>query len=153
MSIYGTVQTEITDEILLCSVLDELGLSYVYDPHGQLKYHKWQQPRRYRGRDATVVIGRLKGGLDTTAARYCGDTAFVREADGSFRVELDIAHGNAPANWQAVQNLYAVKKAERELPRGFEMDYSLDRDTGHVTGRVIPRLQTSAGPVRGGLAR
>lgn len=146
MSVYGTVQTEIDDMALLCAVLDELGLEYVYDPNGQLAYHKWHRPKQARGRDATLVIGRLNGGLDTTPRRYCGDTAFVQEPDGSFRAEIDIAHGNAPQNWQSIQNLYALKKAEQGLPYGFSLDYSLDRATGHITGEIIP------GIVAGGLA-
>lgn len=138
MSVYGTVQTDIQDMQLLCAVLDELGLQYEFDPNGQLSYHKWKTPGQARGRDATLVIGKLNGGLDTTPRRYCGDTAFVRNGDGSFRAEIDVAHGNAKVNWQSIQNLYAAKMAERALPRGFRMDYSLDRATGHVTGRVIP---------------
>lgn len=154
MSIYGQVQTEITDMSLLCQVLDELGLDYVYDPNGQLAYHKWRRANQARGNDATLVIGRLNGGLDTTPRRYCGDTAFVQNAEGGYRAEIDIAHGNAPANWQAVQNLYAAKLAQRALPRGFSFEYDLDRDTGHITGRVIPSVPTMAAvPARRGLAR
>jgi hypothetical protein len=154
MSIYGTVQTEIKDIELLCRVLDELKLDYVHDPNGQLDYHMWNRPKSTRGRDATVVIGRLNGGLDTTKARYCGDTAFVQEADGSFRAEIDIAHNNAPANWQAVQNLYAVKLAEEALPRGFDLKYTLDRETGHISGQVIPAMESAVGVMsRGGLSR
>jgi len=152
MSVYGTVQTEINDMALLCAVLDELGLRYVYDPAGKLAYHKWQMPGKARGRDATVVIGRLSGGLDTTPRRYCGDTAFVSNGDGTYRAEIDIAHGNAPANWQSIQNLYAFKLAERGLPRGFTMSYELDRNTGHVTGEIIP-AQMGATLAREGLSR
>lgn len=152
MSVYGTVQTEINDMDLLCQILDELGLQYEYDPNGKLAYHKWKQPKRARGRNATLVIGKLNGGLDTTPRRYCGDTAFVRNDDGTFRAEIDIAHGNAPVNWQSIQNLYAAKLAERGLPRGFKMDYTLDRSTGHVTGRIIPGVVAN-NPMREGLSR
>lgn len=152
MSVYGTVQTEINDMSLLCAVLDELGLDYEYDPSGQLSYHKWHRPKHARGNDATVVIGKLNGGLDTTPRRYCGDTAFVSNGDGTFRAEIDIAHGNAPSNWQAIQNLYAVKLAERGLPRGYKMSYALDRSTGHVTGSIIPGVVGTT-PARKGLQR
>lgn len=152
MSVYGTVQVEIADMQLLCAVLDELGLAYEYDPAGQLAYHKWNMPGKVRGRNATVVIGKLNGGLDTTPRRYCGDTAFVQNADGTYRAEIDIAHGNAPANWQSIQNLYALKMAEQGLPRGFTMDYSLDRATGHITGEIIP-VSMGHTLVREGLSR
>lgn len=154
MSVYGQVATEINDMELLCATLDEIGISYVYDPEGRLSYHKWRTPGKARGKDATLVIGRLNGGLDTTPMRYCGDTAFVKNDDGTFRVEIDIAHGNAPQNWQAVQNVYAAKLAERSLPRDFTFEYSLDRETGHVTGKVIPVIQSAIGGLsRGGLSR
>lgn len=149
MSVYGTVQTEINDMLLLCEVLDALGLQYEYDPEGNLAYHKWKTPKRARGKDATVVIGKLNGGLDTTPRRYCGDTAFVKNADGTYRAEIDVAHGNAKANWQSIQNLYAAKLAERGLPRGYQMRYDVDRSTGHVTGQIVPAIEATQMASRG----
>jgi hypothetical protein len=150
MSVYKTVQTQIEDMELLRQVLDELRLEYVYDKQGNLSYHKWKRPHQARGKDATIVIGRLNGGLDTTPRRFCGDTAFCVNEDGTVRVELDIAHGNAPRNWQRIQNTYALRNLERKLPRGYVIESA---DTDPISGEIeikikdLRRTQRDAGRV------
>ena len=146
MSIYTEVQTEIKDIDLLMQAIEMANLSHLTlrYPEQNGEYRKWtgtdhqNRSGRLRGKDAAVVI---HGGLDTTRYRYCGDTAFVWDpASKSYQARLDIAHGNAKSNWQAIQNGYAILAAERlALQRGFRVQrdgYNLRVDVEERSPRL-----------------
>jgi hypothetical protein len=146
MSVYTEVQTEIKDLDLLMAAIEMAGLTGLTDRYANEdgKYRKWtrynarNETGLLRGSDAAVVI---HGGLDTTPRRYCGDTAFVWDADAQcYKAKLDIAHGNAKANWDKIQNGYAILAAERlALQRGFRVQrdgYNLRVDVEQRTPRL-----------------
>jgi hypothetical protein len=132
MSTYTEVQTEFKSIEDLQAALAECGLEYQVYPECDGIYRKWSRrgtgKNEYgsvRGRDAALVI---HGGIDTTPRRYCGDTAFVWEGD-TLRAKRDIAHGNAPQNWERIKNEYAYAGLSRQARRaGLRLERQRNED-------------------------
>ena len=139
MSVYGQVQTDMTDLDVLAQACDRLRLAYKVGEG--LAYHKWISRGLYRrgrrgtkrGNDAVLVIENLD-----TVSWCCGETAFVPEG-GKLRAEIDIAHGNAPENWRALQAEYNVILCEQQAARqGLRVERSQAAD-GRITLRLVPQ--------------
>lgn len=117
MSVYSEVETEFTDLNLLQAALEQAGLADRVKVYGNADgiYRKWSSSGdpfkgQVRGKDASLVV---HGGLDS---KYdcCGDTAFVLDSEtGRYRALIDVAHGNAQANWVAVKDNYAAAMVEK----------------------------------------
>lgn len=157
MSVYGTVQCEISDLERLAEACKRAGLGdrVVVYPDGTGVFRKYSGHPRCeggveRGRNAHLVI---HGGLDTSGNYITsnheiggtGDTAFVFNEDGSVTVELDVNWFNAKANWELIQNYYAIIGAERRAAeRGMTIKLEVDPETGKIVGQVIQARPTAS---------
>lgn len=141
MSVYGKVKTQMQVKHLdvLAEACDRLGLAYRVGENQH--YHKWipytdyrrGKRGRLRGKDAVLVIENLD-----TIRHYCGETAFVPEADGSLRCEIDINHNNAPRNWQRLQNEYAAILVERKAARQGLKVVREETESGGLKLKLVP---------------
>jgi len=150
MSKYGKTKTTMKDVDRLREAIERTGITEavyrgrritigVY-PDGNGVYKKWAGDQ-IRGKDAVLVV---HGGLDSRGF-FCGDTAFVREPDGTLRAEIDTAHGNAPAIWEMIKNLYALIPHERAAKAaGYNVQIDIDPETGKVSGRYIQTRPTAS---------
>lgn len=142
MSLYQTVATEFTHVQDLIAACDAAGVPFRHYPEQDGVYRKWTNrggDKNYmghvRGSDAELVI---HGGLDSTARRYCGDTAFVRDAQGKLQAMIDVAHGNAPARWRTIQNEYAYQGVTRQAKKqGLRVQRLDDAPGGSLRCRLI----------------
>lgn len=145
MSIYEKVATAFTDLDMLLEAIDQAGLSKyatVY-PENNGVYRKWvyKDSRnitgKVRGRDAAIVF---HGGLDLTPMNYCGDTALVLDREtGRYRAEVDVAHGDARANWGLIKDNYAALMVEKTAAKnGLRCERSTN-EQGKIVLRVYPK--------------
>lgn len=166
MSVYGTAQCEMTDMERLAWAIEQAGLGdrvEVY-PQGNGVFRKYSGSERcaggqVRGKNAHVVI---HGGLDNSG-RYssnpnvggCGDTAFIIQADGSVKVEIDTNWHNAKLNWELIQNYYQLREPmKRAKAMGCRIELTVDPETGKMTGKMIQdRPTASRTPVRRAVQR
>lgn len=145
MSTYTEIVTEFKSVEDLQAALAKCGLEYEVYPESDGVYHKWARRGgdknmmgAVRGSDAALVV---HGGIDTTARRFCGDTAFVWEGD-TLRAKRDIAHGNAPENWTNIVNNYALVGVERQAAKyGMEVEQVQAAD-GKITLRLYKRSRS-----------
>lgn len=169
MSIYEELATEFNDLDMLVEAIEQAGLTCTVYPQNDGVYRKWagstnhethtNEGGRVRGRDAAVVI---HGGLDTWEPAgkygsaqapttdgmrggpgwYCGDTAFVRQADGRYEAKADIAHGNAGLNWTKVKDNYAALMVEKVAQaNGLPCERTTNAQ-GNIVLRVKPKTAT-----------